>query len=40
MDKAIWLDVITGIVGNIIYSLFLIALFIVASDQLSPWLGR
>lgn len=31
--------VFTGIVGNIIYSLLLIILFIVAKDQLSSWLS-
>lgn len=31
--------VTTGVVGNIIYSLLLIVLFIVAKDQLSSWLS-
>lgn len=34
-----WFAVVTGIVGNIIYSLLLIVLFIVAKDQLSTWLS-
>jgi len=34
-----WFAVITGIVGNIIYSLLLITLFIVAKDQLTSWLS-
>ena len=34
-----WFAVSTGIVGNIIYSLLLIVLFIVAKDQLSSWLS-
>lgn len=34
-----WFAVLTGIVGNIIYSLLLIILFIVAKDQLSSWLS-
>lgn len=34
-----WFSVITGIVGNIIYSLLLIVLFIVAKDQLALWLS-
>lgn len=33
-----WFAVLTGVVGNIIYSLVLIVLFIVAKDQLSSWL--
>lgn len=34
-----WFAVLTGVVGNIIYSLLLIVLFIVAKDQLSSWLS-
>lgn len=34
-----WFSVGTGIVGNIIYSLLLIILFVVAKDQLSSWLS-
>lgn len=34
-----WFAVMTGIVGNIIYSLLLIILFVVAKDQLSSWLS-
>jgi len=36
---AFWFSVGTGIVGNIIYSLLLIILFVVAKDQLSSWLS-
>ncbi|MBD7923171.1 hypothetical protein [Xanthomonas bonasiae] len=35
-----WFAVGSGIVGNIIYSLLLIILFIVAKDQLSSWLSN
>lgn len=35
-----WFSVITGIVSNIIYSLLIIILFIVAKDQLSSWLSN
>lgn len=35
-----WFSVITGIVSNIIYSLLIIVLFIVAKDQLSSWLSN
>lgn len=34
-----WFAVLTGIVSNIIYSLLIIILFIVAKDQLSSWLS-
>jgi len=34
-----WFAVLTGIVGNIIYSILLIVLFVVAKDQLSSWLS-
>jgi hypothetical protein len=34
-----WFAVVTGIVSNIIYSLLLIILFIVAKDQLATWLS-
>lgn len=34
-----WMSVISGIVGNILYSLFLIIIFVVAKDQISSWLS-
>jgi hypothetical protein len=34
-----WISVISGIVGNILYSLLLIVIFIVAKDQLASWLS-
>lgn len=37
--ESFWFAVFTGIVGNIIYSLLLIILFVVAKDQLSGWLS-
>jgi len=34
-----WMSVGSGIVGNILYSLLLILIFVVAKDQLSSWLS-
>lgn len=33
-----WFAVMSGVIGNIIYSLLLIILFVIAKDQLSSWL--
>lgn len=37
--ESFWFAVFTGVVGNIIYSLLLIVLFVVAKDQLSSWMS-
>jgi hypothetical protein len=34
-----WYSVLTGIAANILYSLLLIVLFVVAKDQISTWLN-
>ncbi|MFL6673760.1 MAG: hypothetical protein ACJ8LG_10765 [Massilia sp.] len=39
VNDSFWFAVFIGIVGNIIYSLLLIILFIIAKDQLSSWLS-
>ncbi|MBD8741362.1 hypothetical protein IFR41_17685 [Pseudomonas fluorescens] len=33
-----WFSVLTGVTGNIAYSILLIVIFIIAKDQLSSWL--
>jgi len=37
--ESFWMNMLSGIVGNVIYSLLLIILFIIAKDQLSTWLS-
>lgn len=34
-----WMSVVSGIVGNILYSLLLIIVFVIAKDQISSWLS-
>lgn len=37
--SSFWFAVFTGVFGNIVYSLIIIVLFVVAQDQLSTWLS-
>ena len=36
--KSFWLSVLTGVIGNVAYSLLLVLIFYLAKDQIGAWL--